>query len=324
MTNLFKLPKRTSQIIKSIVVLGVFLLSARYAYLNRKDLAIIFTVQWVDVAKLLGLALLYEIVSSARYINLYRALGAELGIGESLGLSKVANALNMILPAQIGGVARAVYLKRKYALPYSQTPVIFLGSLVMSLSVGASIVILFDVIHTLVGRSVPFILWIGGAASASIFALWVTIPECITSRLGRIGNLLSLFSDGLERLRANRQTLFRAIFYQILLFSIGGAQVAVAYKSMGLQVDLLTGMAIIAFKSFLSLINLTPGNLGIRESVFGYLSELSGLSFAQGVAASVLIRAVGLVITYSIAPIAWYLLFFRQNISIHLHENASR
>lgn len=168
------------------------------------------------------------------------------------------------------------------------------------------------------GRSVPPVLWLGGTALASVFMLWLTIPQWIILRLGRVGKILDLFSRGVKSLRSNKKCLKKVAFYQLLLFCIGGGAIAVAYRSLHLQMGVLMGVVILVLNSFLSLVNISPGNLGIREAVFGYLSELSGLSFAQGVAASVLIRAVGLVITYSIAPIAWYLLFSRQNIKVNL------
>lgn len=299
-------------------------LSSYFVYKQRDDLAILLSVRWWDIVKLLGIMLLYEFVSAARFASLYKALGAEVGNLESLGLSKLANALNVMLPAQAGGIARAVYLKSRYNLPYSQTPVVFLGSIVVSMSMGASIIILFNIFNVLMGHPVPPVLWLGGVASISVLLLWLTIPKWMILRLGRMGKILDLFSRGLKSLRSNKKCLKETAFYQLLLFCIGGGAIALAYRGLHLQIGFLMGIVILVLNSFLSLVNITPGNFGIREAVFGYLSELSGLSFAQGVAASMLIRAVGLIITYSIAPIAWYLLFFRQNISVRLNENSSR
>lgn len=136
-----KSTKKISHLIKLLISLAFIAISFYYMYIQRDDLAVLLSVRRWDIVKLLGFMLLYEVVSAARFASLYKALGAEVGNLESLGLSKLANALNVMLTAQAGGIARAVYLKSRYNLPYSQTPVVFLGSVVVSMSMGAFIII---------------------------------------------------------------------------------------------------------------------------------------------------------------------------------------
>lgn len=288
-----------------------------YAYGHRSELAVLFTVRGWDIAKLVGAVLLHTLVGAARFASLYRALGADMGVWESFGLSRVAAVLNTVLPAQVGGVARAVYLKRRYAVPYSQAPVIFLGSIVLALFVGAVVMMLSNVVAFLMGRSVPLVLWLGAVcAGAAVALLWVSVPVRWTSRLGRVGSVLRLFSDGWRRLRNDTRCLAETVLYQLLVFVVGGWVIALAYDGLGIRINLLVGISIVVVTSLSNLVVLTPANLGVQEAVVGYLSQLSGLAFVEGVAASMLIRMVGLVVNFVPAPAAWYLLFLRRGITL--------
>ncbi|MBL7201003.1 MAG: flippase-like domain-containing protein [Anaerolineae bacterium] len=293
------------------------MVAARYVYVHRNELTVLFSVRGWDIARLVGALFLQSLVGAARFASLYRVLGAHMGLWESFGLSNVATVLNTVLPAQAGGVARAVYLKRRYAIPYSQAPVILLGAMVSSLSIGAAVMIITNTIAVLMAKPVAWALWLGAAcAGAPVLLLWVSVPERWTSRLGRVGHMLRLFSDGWQKLRQDARCLAETGLYQILVFVVGGWIIAIAYGGLGVRVSPLVGTSIVVFASFANLVVLTPGNLGIQEAVVGYLSQLSGLAFVDGVAASILIRIVGLMVNFAVAPVAWYLLFLRRGITI--------
>ncbi len=320
-----KLSATSIKVIRYLITGIVFFLAGWYIYQNYEELKALVLINGWAVLALVCAGILRRFVDSARFAALYKALGAHIGLMENFGLSQVAATLNLLLPAQAGVVARAVYMKRQYALPLSQTPSILLGIFVFSLFIGACIMALSNSIIAFMGNSVPLILWLYVVvAGASVVLFWISIPEQLTSRLGRIGNMLRLFSDGWKSLRSNKRCLIETGIYQILTFIGSGLIITIAYYSLGVDINPLLGISIAVFIALSNTISITPGNFGIQEAVIGYLSQLSGILFVEGIAAATLIRVAGLVITFGIAPIAWYMLFFRQNIQIPRFEQPAK
>jgi hypothetical protein len=65
-------------------------------------------------------------------------------------------------------------------------------------------------------------------------------------------------------------------------------------------------------------INLTPGNLGVQEVVWGKLSELMGIGMAQGVLVSAFVRVVstGVILVLGIALGGWDMLRSRGRLPL--------
>jgi len=312
-----KLTQNHIKFIRMLISISLFILAAGYVYFHWEGLKILLTVQWEYLILLIIVGILRRFADAARFTALYNALGGRVGILESFGLSQVAGALNLVLPAQAGSVARAAYLKRQHQIPYSQVLTILLGSIVFLFLIGSIMMTLANIIVTLQGDTVPLILRLGAIlGSTSVILFWVTIPKRLTAKLGRIGNMLRLFSDGWKNLRTNKRCLIETGFYQFLMFILSGAVITIAYQSLGLNLSFLVGISIAIFTTFSNTFSITPGNLGIQEAVVAYLSQISGMLFVEGIAAAALLRVTGWFITFAIAPFAWYLLFLRQNINL--------
>lgn len=313
-------PKRSAWLsgaLRLAVNAGLLVLFGIYVYKQRAELSILFKTRPSDVLLLGVMYLLNNLATAAQFASLYRALDADMGVWESFGLSQVSTVLNLIVPGRIGGIARVVYMKSVYATPYSQALALLMANLVVAMVSGAFIMALTNAVVAFMGQPVPLILWAAVvAAASSVVLFWVTIPVRLTSRLGRIGRMLDLFSDGWKSLRSNRRSLIEAAIFQMLSFVTLGGVITVSYRGLGLELNPLLGVSIAVFTVFSNLVIITPGNLGIQEVIIGYLSQLSGLLFVQGVAASALMRTVQFVTAFSLAPAAWYLLFYRR--SIHL------
>jgi uncharacterized protein (TIRG00374 family) len=69
-----------------------------------------------------------------------------------------------------------------------------------------------------------------------------------------------------------------------------------AFRALHVEV----GVAPVFFASvagqMASYTNLTPGNLGVREAVLGFVTEALGIGFAEGVAVTLLQRAISTVL----------------------------
>lgn len=301
---------------RMVINVVLFLFFSWYIYHHGHELAILLTISWQHIMALIVVMVGYIFVNAARFSVLYRALNANVGVLESFGLLIVGTMLNLFMP-QSGNIAKAVYLKQQYNLPYSQMLSLIVANAVFMLTIGAAIMLIFNVTVTVLGHTVPWVMWLSAVgAGTSIVLFWVAVPEWLTRRLGRIGNILHLFSIGWQQIAHNRRCLIDSIVYQLLLFLMAGIGIAIAYYSLGAILNPLLGVSVAVFLTFSNLIVITPGNVGINEIVVGYISSISGLTFAVGVAASVLWRVIGLLVRLLLAPMCWYFLFYRNHIEL--------
>ena len=193
----------------------------------------------------------------------------------------------------------------------------YLGLLVIYLLVGSLVILVTNIVTILLGGTVPFVFWIavcGASASGLLFT--IDFPQKSFFRLGKISTLISNYSEGWKSLRTNKSRLLNACIWQFFIFVSSGIWVSIAYYSLGIKINPLLGISLSVLISFTNILVLVPGNLGIQEAVYGYFTFLTGLSFAQGVVVSALVRAVLLAITLCLTPFSWYFLFYRQNISL--------
>lgn len=287
-----------------------------YIYSNKSDFEVILNVNKSNLFYFSCFILLASFFNAAQNAVLVRSLGIPFSNLESFGLSNISALANLILPQGVT-VTKAVYLKHRYAISYSKFSALFLGLLVVFLLVGSILMVMTNIIATIQGVEVPGILWVGsalGAASSLLF--FFDFPKKHFEKFGKLGALFENFADGWSQIRSDKSCLIKACLWQIAIFISSGIAVTLAYRSIGIGINPLLGVSLAVFISFSNLVAIVPGNFGIQETVYGYLTYLTGLMFVQGVIISTLTRVVGLLITLLIAPFSWYFLFFRHGIKL--------
>jgi hypothetical protein len=167
------------------------------------------------------------------------------------------------------------------------------------------------------GIEVPKTLWAGAfLAGAATLLFFFDVPREYFARFGKVGVWIENFFDGWTQIRTNKACLIKACLWQIAIFISSGIAVTFAYRSVGIVISPVLGISLSVFIAFSNLVAIVPGNFGIQETVYGYLTYLSGLMFVQGLLISMMTRVVGLSLTLIIAPISWYFLFFRYRIRL--------
>lgn len=315
-----KINQRFLNILRVLFMTSILLFALYYSYINLDSFYILFKVDYRAFFVMLASALFFLYASAVQNAILIHAFGAPISNFESFGLTNVSSFFNLFLP-QGATLTKAVYLKQRYGVPYSKSPALFLGLLIVFLIIGAVILFITNLSVLLMGDHVPIMFWvITFCALASGLLFGVEFPKESILRFGRIGALMSNFSDGWKSLRMNRSCLAKASAWQVVIFLSSGIWVATAYYSLGIKINPLLGVSISLFASFMNLLVIIPGNFGVQEIMYGYFTILSGMLFSQGVVVSVLIRGVGLLVTLVLAPISWYFLFYRQGIRIETTE----
>lgn len=287
-----------------------------YIFTHKSDLAVIFEISWASATILVMLVVITSFFNAAQNAVLIRSFGTPLSNLESFGLSNISALINIVVPQGLT-ITKAVYLKQRYGVSYSRFSALFLGLLVVFISIGALLLTFTNTFAALQNLNVPWILWFGcvlGIGSSLLFAF--SLPKHIFGKFGKAGVVLESFLDGWNQIRVNRVCLLKASLWQVMIFIGSGISLAIAYQSIGSKISIVVGISLAILISFSNLLSIIPGNLVIQEVIYGYLSYTLGLPFVHGVIVSALMRAVSLLVTLAMAPLSWYFLFFRHRIKV--------
>lgn len=305
-----------ARFLRLIVTIGILIYGVYYVRTHLDAFSVLLKVDWASIAMMLIFLLLTNFANAAENAILYQTLGAPVGDIESFLLTNVSGFFNLIMP-QGGSLTKLIYLKQKHGVSYAKTSVSFLGLLVIYLLIGAFVILLTNLIILFLGGGVPWVLWVGALIAAASSLLFILdFPQVSLSRLGRIGALINSFSDGWKILRTSRSTLTKACVWQFISFVTSGLWLSTAFHGLGIAMSPLLAISLSVLISFTNILVLIPGNLGIQEAAYGYFTYLSGMTFAEGIVVSTLVRVVVLAMTLLLTPVSWYFLLYKQHINL--------
>jgi uncharacterized membrane protein YbhN (UPF0104 family) len=207
---------------------------------------------------------------------LYPALGAAVSLGEAIVLSYV-NTLANQLPVAGGLIAKGVFLKRRYRLPYARYLGATIGLLILAISVGglAGLGVLVYLALTL-GQSAPWPLVAGFSIMALAAAmLWLPMPvNRIPHRLTRLAEQLLL---GREFLAKRRDLIVPSAILQLATVAVASLQLWAAFRLMSQPVPLTYCLLFAAASLLTQLVSIAPGGLGVREAIVAGSAGLVGI-----------------------------------------------
>jgi uncharacterized membrane protein YbhN (UPF0104 family) len=223
-------------------------------------------------------------------------LGTRLRFVDWYGLSMVTNLLGLVTPARGDAILAGAYLKRRYSLPVSR----FLGTvyanavlLAIVLSVEGLIALL--AIERSQGLSSP-VVWIAVAVPGlAAGLLGIGSPGMVRWR-GWLGDRLRAALGGWEAIRQNSRALAASGLLTFLGTVCFTFWTWTAFRALHLDVGFAALVLTSVVGQLAAYVNLTPGNLGIREALLGFTTGALGIGFAEGVAVTLLQRAVSTVL----------------------------
>jgi uncharacterized membrane protein YbhN (UPF0104 family) len=216
-------------------------------------------------------------------------------------LTSVGQFLNLFVP-QLGNVYRGVVLKRDHGvsyLAYASGLVAFVWmDMTMGFVVALVVIVLRDPSFRMLGVPAPLVL------SLVLIAL-IAGPVLAARLLGGVGGEQGFFGRVGRRASAALVTTVQVLesprfmlrFFGVSLLGTLGQVVALwlSFAAVGASVPL---GVLVVFQVFIKLSNqvmVTPGNLGLTELTYGLLAGTSTFKLEQGIAAALIMRAVGMV-----------------------------
>jgi len=272
-------------------VVYIIIVSLICILLFRHQEAILNSFQKIQLSEILILALIQTPIIGlggiAFYILSLRSIQIEHT--DAIGLSYTANLLNQILPYRPGMIYRYLFLKQKYQ---------------MSLTLFVCIMSLYFILTVLSGSIFVIVGWWGGDYSSPHFydirgflgLIFLILFLGFIVQLSKKTTLKEKFPALNEKFQYIKQALChpKLLSINFILFILMHSLMTVAlyhiFYILNYTVPLIHCVFFAGILSLSSILYITPGNIGINESILGGITQIIYQDFSIGLSASLLFR----------------------------------
>jgi uncharacterized membrane protein YbhN (UPF0104 family) len=251
---------------------------------------------------LLATLLLVGLAHAQRTVEmtyLVRRLGVTESFREGFLLTGAGFLLNY-LPFNAGFFARGVALKRHRALDYTAYASLTLMSGIVHFATAA---LVFAMALLLAESPRTGNAWLA-AACALFGCLSLALPMLPRARArtgdSRVERITARLADAAVKLRGRGRGVFLLVVFATLKLGLIAARLGLCLQAFQVSPSAAALLAFAAAITALSVVNLTPGNLGLRELAVSVLGASFGIAPAVGLAAASLDRAVTLAYTLAV------------------------
>jgi len=288
---------RLRSIVSLVLLVGSVAYVGRVLFDQRHELEHAFDLSPGAFLALFALMAVSHTQRTYEFTYMLKRLGVHEPFREGFLLTGAGFLLNH-LPFNVGLVMRAAVLKRDHALPYAS----YLALVTVNALINLAVAALLGLVS--VALTGPFRPASGWPLLATFSALLAAALGAVFLPLGRlrfgdgfIGRRLRLLADGVVLIRGNGSGV--ALLSALAFTKVIGAafRMWICFGLLGAHVSPLAAGLLASATIVFSLVNLTPGNLGLREVAMAALSTVLGSSYGVGMAAASIDRVVLLVYT---------------------------
>lgn len=294
-------PSRRFFAARSLITVGLQLVFVAYIvhvlWQKRAELRGALELDAFTVASLFVFMALSHAQRALEFTYTLRRLAVKEPFGEGFLLTGAGFLLNQ-LPLNAGMIMRAAVLKRTYSLPYASYLALVLVNGVVSVAV-ASAIGLAALFSLEFPRATEVLLALGLGGVLAACSLLLAFPPAWAPRgSGFIVSRLQTLASGVGLIRGDGRSLVVLFAIALSKIVIAGGRVWLCFDALGTAISPFSAALLATVAVLSSLINLTPGNLGLREIALAAISTQLAISYSVGIAAASIDRVVLLIYTF--------------------------
>jgi uncharacterized membrane protein YbhN (UPF0104 family) len=278
----------------AIWLLTIVLIGILYLYMrSRKEILYeLLKIDFKDIILLIPIWILLSFTRSYTRRIMAASFGVKLKFLDWYGLYLFTNMLSLVIPARGDFIFSAAYLKKKYNLPISSFVSIIYGNsilLALTLSLEAMAILLYVGLKENVWNLKMWYIMGGMAALAIFFAF---LPHKKLSGESWIAKKLNNMVESWKKLRSNTILLIKLVCLEVLGSLFFAFWMFFSYHVLDFDINFPNSFFAGIACQMSYFFKITPGNLGIRESLVGFVSQITNVGFAQGITVTLLQRAL--------------------------------
>jgi len=241
--------------------------------------------------------------------------GVKIGLFKNV-LLICASVLGNHLPFRLGTLYRMHYLKKNFNVNYQQfgSIIVFRFLLLIVLTGMIGILCVGYIYYTYQRFNIGFCLLMIGFVVLPLGGYWFQ-KTYLFNRLpqNRFWKKFEVFNSSLGMFSNNRTLMFKISLFILLQIIIFTFRFFVSSLLLNERVPLIVLFLMSPIAITTSLLVLTPGGIGFRETLLGIVSQLTGYGFDSGVFMATVDRGVLIAATLIFGAISYVALYFAAN-----------
>lgn len=259
---------------------------------------------------LIAIADLLVIVANGAFIRfILTPFNKNISFKESSYVSMISSVGNFFAPVGSGFGFRAVYLKKKHGLSYSDYVATLYGNYVIVFLINSffALLALYLLKNTDSSRGyfTLFILF-AGMFMVSLLLTLVRIPGlkrevAIKNRhLNFVTASLINMASGWNKIISNKRLLVRLVTITVFNFLISLTVAKLEITALHFHIGFPALLLFSVLGSLSLFINITPANLGVKEAIYLFSSAVIGLSAPQILSIALIDRGILFIVLFSL------------------------
>lgn len=291
-----QISKKWFQIFKNIFAIIVLFGFGYYLWEHKDELYKSLDVSLWHLVSIILLIFISWFLGGIQATVTYRVSNINISVMEGIMLT-LAGSFGNHLPMRVGTIIRANYLKEIHGLRYAHFGGIMgIRTLLTILATGISGIIGLLIISFTSYQSIPWdiVLFFLLLTFAPMLLLVFTIPK-FDHNQGVLLKFVAGFANSFEELKQKPQVCTFIVILLLIQYIVLALRFIVAADSVGIDIPIGLLFLMAPLAALMSYTALTPGGIGLREMLMGYISFKLGYTFALGTFIGAIDRAVLLV-----------------------------
>jgi uncharacterized protein (TIRG00374 family) len=234
------------------------------------------------------------------------SLKTSITLTESTLISIMNSFYNLITPFRGGIATRAVYLKKKYNLTYTE----FLSTvattsllLVFASGILGLIATISIYLQTNILSKILLLIFLAMTVLSIIIILFSPkIKETKTEFINKFIRLINAWHS----IRKNKKIIFTTLILTIIQILFASLMLKLQFGVFGVQIDFIQALFLSAIAGASIVISITPANLGVSEAIIVFSAQTIGISPIHSLSAALIGRLIQFIILFTLGPIATY------------------
>jgi uncharacterized protein (TIRG00374 family) len=290
--------KKALSIIITIIIIALITL---YLYKNQKIFDEIKNLKTIYLIPLIILNLIFLYINGLFLKVISKPFNIELK--EHFALSVAASFFNLITPMKGGAGIRAIYMKKKYKLNYSDFIASLFGNYIiifLSASLTALIILLIIYIQNKTFNPLVFLIF-----STILFGtIFLIKTKFKFKKENFISSKINKILEGWKIISKNKIIILKLIILSLGNIIIQTLIIKTTFQSIGVEIDLIKSFFLSVMGTLAIFISITPGSLGITESIYFISATILGISPGLSLIVALIIRGIGTITLIATGPIA--------------------
>lgn len=292
------------------IIILITVLITLFVYLKNHE-QVFYKIKTLSLKSLFALGSLHLLNIVAQSFVYYRPFKLEklnFTLHEIIGLSFTTELFNHFLPAKAGTIVKMSYLKKTHGLNISTFLSINFALVVTSFSLlsffGLGYIYLFNEHTSIVWNIAEIICW---SLLISLFLI-ITINKSIHKifKINRKINPRPYLKNG--------KLIFSALLIYAIVILLYPLRTELSFNLIGVSLTLSQSIELSFSLIVISLFQILPGNIGVKEAITVFLAQRFGVSAEAAVLASLIDRAVLIIILTPSSLYFYWSLFLKKNI----------